>query len=708
MVSSESLFSAKALKDAARKDLVRLLDSVQGKKSLVIDPSVSGPLSLIAEFSLLKEHGVDKIYHLQPTPADTGDARCLIYLCRPTLRNMQWIASQVQQNASNGKRIEYQLLFVPRRSVICEKLLEDEGVLGEIHIGEYELDIVPLDEDVLSLEVESAFKDIYVDGDTSCIYSLARALMKLQCMFGLIPRIVGKGAKAQMLFDLLMRMRRQLTATAAWKNVHDPFPSYCEFDSVLILDRSVDLITPMCTQLTYEGLIDEIFGIRTTFAEFDSSVLPSTAAPSTGSTSAGPSSSASAPPAQAPTKPRKVPLNSTDSIYQQLRDSNFTIVNGTLSQLAKRIHGDYEERHKAQTVTQIKNFIGKLGTLQVEHQSLRLHINVAERITKYTQDVQFNRRLDAEQSLVANLSQGIQLEYIEELICKQAPLSFTIRLLCLYSLVNGGVKPKHLDHLQREIVQTYGIEHLLTLQNLEKAGLLTRLESQKNGYPSIRKSLRLIVDDVDEQSPNDISFVYSGYAPISIRLVQVATTKSVGASSAPIHTATGVASAVASAAVSVTKNAAAVVTGASSITTTTTSTTTVTPATTINGNPAPSGGSGSANGSGSGPSHAVPGTATVVNQTVGWKGCDELIRAVPGATLEEVQIAKPGLLPARLKSQQKITLVVFIGGCTSTEISALRFLARNDPAGREYVVLTTHVLNGTRMISELSEKVDRS
>ena len=34
-----------------------------------------------------------------------------------------------------------------------------------------------------------------------------------------------------------------------------------EIESLLIIDRSTDLITPMCSQLTYEGLLDEVFGI---------------------------------------------------------------------------------------------------------------------------------------------------------------------------------------------------------------------------------------------------------------------------------------------------------------------------------------------------------------------------------------------------------------------------------------------------------------
>jgi hypothetical protein len=34
------------------------------------------------------------------------------------------------------------------------------------------------------------------------------------------------------------------------------------FDSLIVIDRRVDMITPLLTQLTYEGLIDEVIHIR--------------------------------------------------------------------------------------------------------------------------------------------------------------------------------------------------------------------------------------------------------------------------------------------------------------------------------------------------------------------------------------------------------------------------------------------------------------
>jgi hypothetical protein len=53
MVQSTN-FATSALKEYSKRDLLRVLDSVRGRKGLVIDPSVSGPLSVVVEFSLLK------------------------------------------------------------------------------------------------------------------------------------------------------------------------------------------------------------------------------------------------------------------------------------------------------------------------------------------------------------------------------------------------------------------------------------------------------------------------------------------------------------------------------------------------------------------------------------------------------------------------------------------------------------------------------
>jgi len=52
---------------------------------------------------------------------------------------------------------------------------------------------------------------------------------------------------------------------------------------------------------------------------------------------------------------------------------------------------------------------------------------------------------------------------------------------------------------------------------------LLRLPSMKIPYPAIRKQLRLLMEESEggsDATPSDISYVYSGYAPLSVRLVQ--------------------------------------------------------------------------------------------------------------------------------------------------------------------------------------------
>jgi hypothetical protein len=45
---------------------------------------------------------------------------------------------------------------------LVSRILEEEGVLGEVKIASYNLQFIPLAEDVVSLENDNAFKEIWV------------------------------------------------------------------------------------------------------------------------------------------------------------------------------------------------------------------------------------------------------------------------------------------------------------------------------------------------------------------------------------------------------------------------------------------------------------------------------------------------------------------------------------------------------------------
>jgi hypothetical protein len=46
-----------------------------------------------------------------------------------------------------------------------------------------------------------------------------------------------------------------------------------EVDGLIMIDRAIDLISPFCIQMNYEGLLDEFFGIETTYVTVDRKIL---------------------------------------------------------------------------------------------------------------------------------------------------------------------------------------------------------------------------------------------------------------------------------------------------------------------------------------------------------------------------------------------------------------------------------------------------
>ncbi|KZT51079.1 Sec1-like protein [Calocera cornea HHB12733] len=666
--SSDPGVDVGVLKQLAKTGLVEALNAVPGGKTLVLDPTLAGPLGLVTEVSLLKQHGVDKMFWLE-AGALSSQSQNIVYLCRPQIRWMKIIAQQIKLHTASSERHSYTLLLVPRRTILCDRILEEEGVFGDITLGQLKLEFIPLEEDVLSLEMENTYREVFLDGDNTAIYYSAQALMTVQQAFGLFPRIIGKGDAAKRLADLLLRMRQAGLADDPTSPALS-LPSTV-LDALVVVDRAVDMITPLCTQLTYQGLIDELVGIKNSYVEVDASLLSTAPQQMSGAPSLpapGPTP-ALGPSSAQPKKKKHLLQASSDAVFTDLRDENFSVVGAHLNRLAKRLNEDYEGRHRAQTVEQLRDFVGKLGGLQSEHLALRLHTGLSEQIVPMTQTEVFNKSLEVQQNLIAGYDVNAQFSTIEDLINREAPLHVVLRLLCLYSITVGGIKPKQLENTKREILQTYGYQYLTLLLHLSSLNLLLKAPAPAPHLPlpSLRKHLRLLVDDVSEQAPTDIAYVYSGYAPLSIRLVQCVTMK-------PAVVAAEM------------------------------------------GEKAVGGGSGGGEAQKEGTLKVVPRAHPIM----GWKGFDEIVRSVPGETFDEVQrpegdgTGKVDRESARHrlsagadgrivlpKGHSTTTVVFFLGGCTYTEIAALRWMSRQT-RGRKYLICTTSIVNGSSLIDSLS------
>jgi len=636
------------------------------------------------KFSTLQEYGVEKLFVLENRNVETTQ-RNVVFLARGEKpKQVQAVAQQIKHiRQESSVDHDFTIIWFPRRTLLSDRILEENGVLGEANITQFPLYFISLEPDILSLELEDAFSDVYLRKDPTSIFHSAKALMLLQKSSGLFPRILGKGDNARRLADLLIRMRSEEDVNAS----SDPSNTYLSgfgmtpssvVDNLIIVDREVDFATALLTQLTYEGLIDETFGIRYNQAEVDTSVI-----------GAGPQSQSSgvvpqnAPGGNPGAMKRKIQLDSSDKLYPELRDANFAVVGPLLNKTARRLQSDYETRHKAdQSISDLKSFVAKLPAYQLEQASLRTHTSLAEEIMKLTRGEVFGRSLEIQQNFAAGSDPSTMHDSIEELISRDVPLSTILRLLSLESSISGGLRQRDLEYFKRLIIYAYGHQHILTFSALEKMGLLVPRTANTGylnpmsaanagsttDYTSIRKSLRLWIEDVDEQDPEDISYVFSGYAPLSVRIVQCALQKTY----------------------------LSTLTNSSSRNKDPSKNTQLTPTTT------------NTNDKNGAKQQQQPLTHA---QSPGWKGFEDILARIKGATVDEIQRgADADASKARAALRGNTTgsgttgttsIVFFLGGITYAEIAALRFVGKQlaeKGKGRKLLICTTGIIGGNGIV----------
>lgn len=339
-----------------------------------------------------------------------------------------------------------------------------------------------------------------MENDPTCLYQIAQAITLLQDTYGPISRVWGKGPAAKQVWNLVNRLRRENDSSK-----DDKTHVNSNIDQMILIDRTIDFISPLVTQLTYEGLIDEIYGINNATANFPAEKFMSSEERVSESLAED---------------KKQIILNSSDRIYVDLRDKNFNAVGSYLSKEAKSISMSVQmEENCEKSMQELKNYVKRLPHMLDNKKALSKHTAIAECIKETTDSFDFLNSLQVEQEFLNCIDVDKVNPYIEDLIAQKKPLNKLLRLICLQCLTSSGFKPKVLDYYKREICQVYGLEALLILNNLEGIGLL-KVQSSSRQYTVLRKTLKLTVADTSEINPTDISYVHSIYAPLSVRLTE--------------------------------------------------------------------------------------------------------------------------------------------------------------------------------------------
>ncbi|ESO89653.1 hypothetical protein LOTGIDRAFT_234244 [Lottia gigantea] len=591
------------IKQLQRDQLAHMLESDPGKKDLVIDPCFTKLLDRIAGVTFLKQHGVDKIFKLDPTQKSLGGSEMRIYFVRPTISTMRLISNHINSERFDDTQRNYKIVMVPRRLHVCERVLESEGVYGSIVIDEFNLDLVTLDTDLLSLELPDFLKSFYLDGDHTWLHTIATSIVHLENLYGCIPNVycIGKGAK--MTFDMMNILSEQSRADAVEKEEN------LKNGHLFIIDRDIDYVTPLCTPVTYEALLDEIFGIDCGIIDLSDPI---------NNTQGG-----------------KLLLTSENEIFQSIRNRHFSNVFEFISSKAKELKTIHNKKDDLKSVKDMKNFVSNdLQKLKQQQKTLAQHIGACETIMKSKTKANFEEHTQIEHSILQGIDSRGSITYIEECLHKQINWLSVLRLICLLSLTEDGILPKDYKNLRTQFLHSHGFELMTSLFNLKKMGIFTEQEipqsakslgkmasiTKRSQFKTISKRLNLVPkspENVNLRIPDDMAYVFNGaYSPLTCKLVDVILSRD-----------------------------------------------------------------------------------SLVN-------LEDTFKMLPGGVYHERTISstpKPtGSYTKQTRPEDQIVLVYFLGGCTFSEITALRFLARSK--GYKITIATTAIVTGNSFLDSVMER----
>uniref|UniRef100_A0A4W6BSD8 VPS33B late endosome and lysosome associated n=1 Tax=Lates calcarifer TaxID=8187 RepID=A0A4W6BSD8_LATCA len=525
-------------------------------------------------YLLEQQHEVDKLYKVEYKPViSTSDQLC--FLIRPRIQTVKWICDVVNADKAAGKFRRYKLIFTPQKFYACEAVLEEQGIFGDVTTDEWAFYLLPLDDDIISLELPEFFRDNFLAGDQRWVRTAGSTLHLLHSIYGPFSKIYGIGRCSKMAYESWREQVEEGETKAR----------QAEIGNVFLIDRDVDFVTPLCSQVVYEGLVDDIFRIKCGCVEFGPDVTSSD---------------------------KRLILVDTESA----------------------------SKRRGMDIKQMKTFVSEeLKGLKQEHRLLSLHIGASESIMKKKTKQDFQELLKTEHSLLEGFEIRECISFIEEHINRQVSMIESLRLLCLLSITENGLLPKDYRSLKAQYLQSYGVDHLLTFANLRQLGLLveqqpgetlTVMESKvgklvndktagkltdafsslakKSNFRALSKKLNLVPksdEEYDLRVPRDMAYIFSGaYIPLSCKLIEQ------------------------------------------------------------------------------------------VLERDGWTGLEEVTRLLNGH-----EFAVTGSTKSDTNDAQRIVLVMFLGGCTFSEISALRFLGRE--RGYKFIVVTTAITNSSRLIEAL-------
>ncbi|CAI5734292.1 unnamed protein product [Hyaloperonospora brassicae] len=513
----------------------------------------------VARLVRLQLQGSDAAQVLQQQlAADNGPphatAKTLVVVAPPLPTVAKRLADALRPLCSAAER-RCAVLWLPAATSDVTREMERQGAADVVAQADLPLGLIPVDRSVAALCHDSVFGELYVRGDSRSLAHVVRSLLAVERHTGRrLEDVTCHGVFAQRVKTMLALAHRQeeqqqqqqrrgggggvdasVHAAGAGKGF--------VLEKAVIIDRMEDPLSMLLTPMTYEGLLDALVGVNHGVIVYEkaSDEADEKTAEENRAEGARACSQTEAHEGSRTTSTQKVVLNHLDALFDEIRDVNFNLVPNQLVNVAKELATEVRGSSVGASASagkdsqaefqKVKDLLAKAPHLIKKKRSLTHHLQFVQRIRDLSTQLALRGCVETEMAIMSAgpsassaTAKGID-GFLEEAILREPPLNLydVVKLLCLCSLVRGGLKPSLLHWYRQQLCHTYGHQILPLLVQLEKMDLLS--VENRFDFPKKRKQLLLmrgVLDDEETRSPEDINFMfpYTGYAPMSIRLLQ--------------------------------------------------------------------------------------------------------------------------------------------------------------------------------------------
>ncbi|XP_012288656.1 vacuolar protein sorting-associated protein 33B [Orussus abietinus] len=474
-----------ALQQISQRKLVEILNSIPGKKDLIIESKLMKPLDCFVGVTVLRKYDVDKIFKMEQGLKPVNTQRVFLVSCN--LISCKRVLDQVQSELPQSHGVSHHLIIVPYIPVVLHTLIEEEGLTGLLTVRRLSWEFLRSDGNILSLEVPM-FTDLYYHKDSSFLPVIARSLWSLKLVLGSPKLSISFGKYSQQVLSMVDTMEE------SWGSADEDN----QLGALIVMDRSFDLATVLLTPVTYSGLMNEILDINAGTAYLNNSLSK--------------------------LDPKK------DQIYGELRDRHFSDIFQTLREKTRSLKSEQEATQRMKLADMQRYVANELQKTTEVKRQLAFHIAACEAIVDALGS-EFEDLQLIEESILECRKWKECLEYIERNIDDHPMRS--LRLISLLSIASDGSTESELRQIQKSHLHAHGYEHIPLFHKMETAGLLrykpenilNKLPSRNSDWAANAQRLKLLPNrakQLDLKVPTCPSYVFNGvYIPAIAQILNI-------------------------------------------------------------------------------------------------------------------------------------------------------------------------------------------